>query len=65
VEENEGNQESLTPKFQDRLLVCSDCGKDFVFEAGEQYFYWRKKLDPPRRCPACRKLRKLTISEGD
>jgi hypothetical protein len=61
-QETENNNEPK-PKFQDRLLLCSDCEKDFIFEAGEQYFYWRKQLDDPRRCPVCRKLRKATISE--
>ncbi len=28
--------------FQDKTLVCKDCGKEFVFSAGEQAFYAEK-----------------------
>lgn len=30
--------------FQDKTLVCKDCGKEFVFSAGEQAFYAEKAL---------------------
>jgi len=47
--------------FEDKLLVCQDCGADFLFDSGEQFFYWSKKLQTPKRCPDCRRRRKLTI----
>ena len=49
--------------YEDKLLTCVDCGKDFVFEAGEQLFFFTKNppLAPPKRCPACRARRKATI----
>ena len=47
--------------FQDRALICLDCGAEFVFSAGEQRFFWSKGLAEPKRCPACRELRKRTI----
>ncbi|HIZ31146.1 MAG TPA: zinc-ribbon domain-containing protein, partial [Candidatus Fournierella merdipullorum] len=25
--------------YEDKTLVCKDCGKEFVFSAGEQEFY--------------------------
>ncbi|MEG0616968.1 MAG: zinc-ribbon domain containing protein, partial [Oscillospiraceae bacterium] len=25
--------------YQDKTLVCKECGKDFIFTAGEQEFY--------------------------
>ena len=28
--------------FEDKTLVCKECGKDFVFTAGEQEFYAEK-----------------------
>jgi hypothetical protein len=47
--------------FSDLLLTCFDCEKTFVFSVGEQAFFASKALSPPKRCPACRKQRKLTI----
>lgn len=45
--------------FDDRLLTCRDCGKDFVFTAGEQQFYASKGLQhEPRRCVECRSNRR-------
>ena len=45
--------------FQDKTLVCKDCGKEFVFSAGEQAFYAEKGFEnDPVRCPECRKARK-------
>jgi hypothetical protein len=39
-------------------LTCRDCGKTFVFTAGEQAFFEEKGLSAPIRCPDCRRLRK-------
>jgi len=42
-------------EFQDKTLVCKDCGKEFTFTAGEQAFYKEKGLDnEPKRCKDCR-----------
>lgn len=44
---------------QDQTFVCRDCGKEFVWTAGEQEFYQQKGFtNPPVRCPDCRKLKK-------
>ncbi len=46
-------------EFEDKTLVCQDCGSEFVFTAGEQAFYKEKGLDnEPKRCKACRDKRK-------
>jgi CxxC-x17-CxxC domain-containing protein len=39
----------------DRLLKCVDCGKSFVFPAGEQVFFREKGLHDPTRCGRCRR----------
>jgi CxxC-x17-CxxC domain-containing protein len=45
--------------FQDKTLVCRDCGTSFVFTAGEQGFYLEKGLlNEPQRCPTCRANRR-------
>lgn len=45
--------------FQDRTLVCKDCGAEFSFSASEQEFYAEKGFqNDPARCPECRSARK-------
>ena len=31
--------------FQDKVLTCRDCGKEFLFTAGEQSFYAEKGFE--------------------
>lgn len=43
----------------DETLVCKDCGKEFVFTAGEQEFYKEKGFtNKPTRCKDCRIAKK-------
>ena len=43
----------------DKALQCRECGREFVFTAGEQEFYQLKGLmNEPARCPECRAMRK-------
>ena len=45
----------------DKSLVCTDCGKEFVFTAGEQDFYAQKGFtNPPSRCPDCPRPARLS-----
>ena len=45
--------------YEDKTLVCKDCGAEFVFTAGEQEFYKEKGFDnEPKRCKACRDRKK-------
>ncbi len=44
----------------DREISCEHCGDAFVFTGGEQAFYAEKRFPPPKRCPDCRKARKVT-----
>lgn len=45
--------------FQDKTIACKDCGKEFVFTAGEQEFYAEKGFqNEPSRCHDCRSARK-------
>ena len=45
--------------YQDKTLVCKDCGAEFVFTAGEQEFYAEKGFqNEPQRCKACRDAKK-------
>jgi CxxC-x17-CxxC domain-containing protein len=52
--------------FEDKTLVCRDCGEEFVFTAGEQGFYLEKGLlNEPQRCPACRAARRRERTAGN
>jgi CxxC-x17-CxxC domain-containing protein len=51
--------------FQDKTLVCVDCGKEFVWTKSEQEFYSSKGFDnPPKRCPDCRALKKAKMRDN-
>ena len=46
--------------FEDKTLVCKDCGKEFVWTAGEQEFYASRGFEnQPQRCKPCRDARKV------
>ena len=45
--------------YEDKKLICKECGAEFVFTAGEQEFYASKDfVNEPQRCKACRQNRK-------
>ncbi len=45
--------------YEDKTLVCKECGAEFVFTAGEQEFYAERGFqNEPQRCKACRDARK-------
>lgn len=45
--------------YEDKVLTCKECGKEFVFTAGEQEFYAEKGFqNEPARCKECRAARK-------
>ena len=52
--------------FQDKSLVCSDCGATFTFSAEEQQFFQTKGYtNEPKRCPECRQARRGSRDRGD
>ena len=49
--------------YEDKTLVCKECGQEFVFTAGEQEFYAERGFqNEPQRCKACRDARKAPVS---
>ncbi len=45
--------------YEDKILICKDCGAEFEFTASEQEFYASKGFtNEPQRCKACRDARK-------
>jgi CxxC-x17-CxxC domain-containing protein len=52
-------KEGAMLNYVDKVLVCRDCNREFVFSAGEQEFYQSRGLQhEPRRCPDCRNSRR-------
>ncbi|MGI6150405.1 MAG: zinc-ribbon domain containing protein [Christensenellales bacterium] len=50
--------------FEDKVLVCRDCGVEFIFTAGEQQFYAEKGFqNEPQRCKICRDAKKAARGE--
>jgi CxxC-x17-CxxC domain-containing protein len=48
--------------YEDKTLVCKECGKEFTFTAGEQEFYAERGfVNEPQRCKECRDARKNKI----
>jgi CxxC-x17-CxxC domain-containing protein len=38
-------------EFVDRALTCADCGGEFIFTSGEQFFFFDKQFrNAPKRC---------------
>ena len=51
--------------YQDKTLICRDCGSEFIFSSGEQEFYAEKGFqNEPVRCKACRDSKKMTRNNG-
>lgn len=45
-------------EFQDKTLQCATCGREFLFSAREQEFYYEKGFVEPKHCRECRQQRK-------
>jgi CxxC-x17-CxxC domain-containing protein len=45
--------------YQDKTLVCKECGSNFTFSSSEQEFFASKGFtNEPGRCPLCRAAKK-------
>ncbi|MEA2031121.1 MAG: zinc-ribbon domain containing protein [candidate division Zixibacteria bacterium] len=44
----------MSDGFEPKVLVCSECGEEFVFTvAAQQYFAERGYSEDPKRCKSC------------
>ncbi len=50
-------------EYQDRELICVECGQPFTFRAKEQAFYAKQGYAPPKRCPSCRAERRRLLQQ--
>lgn len=48
----------------DIQVKCNSCGDDFTFSESEQEFFSQKGFQPPKKCPKCRKARKVSEIDG-
>ncbi len=45
-------------EFEEKSIICIDCGNNFVWSIGEQTFYRDKGLkNPPKRCKECKQAK--------
>ncbi len=52
-------EEVVEEVFEDETIVCAQCGKEFLFSAGEKQFYKEKGLkNKPKYCRECRAAKK-------
>jgi len=49
-------------QFEDKILKCKECGKEFTWSASEQEFFFAKGFkNKPARCKDCRKLNRQKV----
>jgi CxxC-x17-CxxC domain-containing protein len=52
--------------YEDKSILCVDCGVEFKFTADEQKVFAGKGfVNPPKRCKACREARKASQTSGN
>ena len=52
-------------EFQDKSLICVDCGAPFIWTAGEQLFFADKNFkNEPKRCKNCKTKRQGSQGSG-
>ncbi len=51
--------------YTEKTIQCADCGASFPFTVQEQEFFAQKGYtNEPKRCPACRQVRKTERGGG-
>ena len=51
--------------FENKTLICTDCGASFTFSVEDQEFYQSKGFtNEPKRCPSCRQAKKAERGES-
>lgn len=43
--------------YEDRYIICNDCGNKFIFSAKTQRYYDKMGWYEPKRCKCCRSFR--------
>ena len=53
----ETSVEASKTKYEDKYIMCKDCGKKFLFSAKTQKYFEKMNWDEPKRCKCCRSYR--------
>ena len=46
-----------------KIRICKECGRCFEISKGERDFFLNKKLQLPKRCKPCRKIKSKGMFE--
>jgi CxxC-x17-CxxC domain-containing protein len=51
--------------FEDKSILCAECGATFTFSVQDQEFFQTKGFtNEPKRCPTCRQARRAQTGNG-
>ena len=62
TQEQSSNNTVTINKYEDRYIICRDCGKEFLFPAHSQKYYESNNWREPKRCKCCRDFRDVRYS---
>jgi hypothetical protein len=51
-------------EFEDKKIICVDCGKEWIWEKSDQFYFYGRGLTPPKRCLECRAKRRFTLESN-
>lgn len=51
--------------WKDKILVCQDCCRKFVFTERQQKHFDAKGWVAPKRCPNCRNAKKKRVAHAE
>jgi hypothetical protein len=54
-----------TSEFRDVQRVCADCNGRFVWREEDQRYHLARGYKPPKRCPACREIKRQRFRTVD
>jgi CxxC-x17-CxxC domain-containing protein len=58
-------RQDITMPYEDKNIVCEDCGQEFIHSAQDQARYAERGFtNEPKRCRACRSARKAQTGGG-
>ena len=49
--------------YEEKTLTCHDCNQEWIYTAEEQEYIANKQYNDPKRCKACRQVRKRQSEE--
>ena len=56
---NKEQTNNIQKKYENKYLICQDCGKKFLFSTKSQKHFESKGWNEPKRCKECRDIKKI------